>query len=135
MQNLKLFCDGGSRGNPGKAASGYVIFDGDDIIYEGGKYLGIATNNEAEWQAVTLGSAYVLEAYGSGVELEVYLDSELVQKQITGVYRVKQPHLKPFFEEIKNTQKQFKSISFTHVYRAKNKDADRVVNQILDDIG
>jgi ribonuclease HI len=135
MQNLKLFCDGGSRGNPGKAASGYVLFDNDTIIHEGGKYLGIATNNEAEWQAVTLGSAYVLGEYGSGANLEVYLDSELVQKQITGVYRVKQPHLKPFFEEIKAIQKKFASISFTHVYREKNKDADRVVNQILDNIG
>jgi ribonuclease HI len=135
MQNLKLFCDGGSRGNPGKAASGYVLFEGDVIIHEGGKYLGIATNNEAEWQAVTLGSEYVLKTYGAGINLEVYLDSELVQKQITGVYRVKQPHLKPFFEEIKITQKQFAKISFTHVYREKNKDADRVVNQILDDIG
>ena len=135
MQDLKLFCDGGSRGNPGKAASGYVLFDGENIIHEGGKYLGIATNNEAEWQAVTLGSEYVLKTYGSGASLEVYLDSELVQKQITGVYRVKQPHLKPFFEEIKITQKQFAKSSFTHVYRDKNKDADRVVNEILDNIG
>ncbi|MBC7471813.1 MAG: ribonuclease HI family protein [candidate division SR1 bacterium] len=132
MQNLKLFCDGGSRGNPGKAASGYVLFDHDKIIYEGGKYLGIATNNEAEWQAVTLGSAYVLDAFGPGIKLEVYLDSELVQKQITGVYRVRQSHLKPFFEEIKKIEKQFEIISFTHVYREKNKDADRVVNEILD---
>jgi ribonuclease HI len=132
MQVLKLFCDGGSRGNPGKAASGYVLFENDKIIHEGGKYLGIATNNEAEWQAVTLGTKYVLDTYGAGCILEVYLDSELVQKQITGVYRVKQPHLKPFFEDIKNLEKQFGSISFTHVYREKNKDADRVVNEILD---
>lgn len=132
MQDLKLFCDGGSRGNPGKAASGYVLFDHDKIIYEGGKYLGIATNNEAEWQAVTLGSAYVLDTYGAGVKLEVYLDSELVQKQIMGIYRVKQPHLKPFYEQIKNIEKHFENISFTHVYREKNKDADRVVNEILD---
>jgi ribonuclease HI len=135
MSNFKLFCDGGSRGNPGKAASGYVLFEDDKIIYEGGKYLGIATNNEAEWQAVTLGSAYVLEKYGTETNLEVYLDSELVQKQITGLYRVKQPHLKPFFEQIKIIQKQFASITFTHVYREKNKDADRVVNEILDKIG
>jgi ribonuclease HI len=132
MQDLKLFCDGGSRGNPGKAASGYVLFDNDKIVYEGGKYLGIATNNEAEWQAVTLGCKYVLDTYGAGVTLEVYLDSELVQKQITGLYKVKHPNLKPFFEEIKQLQKQFGSISFTHVYRASNKDADRVVNEILD---
>lgn len=135
MRHLKLFCDGGSRGNPGKAASGYVVFEEDKIIHEGGKYLGIATNNQAEWQAVTLGAEHVLETYGADVDLEVYLDSELVQKQITGVYRVKQPHLKPYFEEIKNTQKKFAKISFTHVYRENNKDSDRVVNQILDDIG
>jgi ribonuclease HI len=134
MKILKMFCDGGSRGNPGNAASGYVVFENDKIIYEGGKYLGIATNNEAEWQAVTLGTKYVLDTFGKDTQLEIYLDSELVQKQITGMYRVKQPHLKPFFDEITLLRKQFLMISFTHVYRAFNKDADRVVNQILDSL-
>jgi ribonuclease HI len=132
MKQLKLFCDGGSRGNPGPAASGYVVFDTDSIIYEGGKYLGKATNNEAEWQAVVFGLDYIINTFGSDIKLEVYLDSELVQKQITGVYRVKQPHLMPFAAAVKDSRNKLNSVTFSHVYREYNKDADRVVNQILD---
>jgi ribonuclease HI len=149
MSNIVLTCDGGSRQNPGPAASGYVIYTVSEKVYEpetlldpikigepaiiGGKYLGIATNNQAEWQAVALGLEEILAKFGTESEVQVFLDSELVIRQISGQYKVKHPDLIPIHQKVKGLIKEFKSISFAHIYRKFNKEADAIVNRILDE--
>lgn len=128
--NIRIYADGGSRGNPGPAASGFVITNDGKVLEEGGKYLGHTTNNQAEYQAVVL----ALEAaakYGPA-EIEFHLDSELVVKQLNGVYKQKNQDLRPHFEAIKQLVKEFKKVTFTHVRREYNQLADAQVNIILD---
>ncbi|HSX44353.1 MAG TPA: reverse transcriptase-like protein [Candidatus Saccharimonadales bacterium] len=130
-EEIKLFADGGSRGNPGPSASGYVLLDmKDNIIYEGGVYLGITTNNQAEYRALKFG---LEEAYKRKVKvIHVYLDSMLVVKQMTGIYRVKNADIIPLHREITDFLRNFKKVSFTHVPRELNKLADSMVNEVLD---
>ncbi len=126
-----MFADGGSRGNPGPAASGSVLLrpDGEDID-ERGVFLGIATNNVAEWNGLCAGLELALE---HGIKrLAVRLDSELVVKQITGVYRVKHETLQPFFQRAKALLRKFEHVDIQHVRRKFNVAADAVVNQVLD---
>jgi ribonuclease HI len=130
-KSIKMFADGGSRGNPGPSASGFVLLTmNDQVIFEGGLYLGITTNNQAEYHAVRLG---LEEAKKRGVrEIEVYLDSLLVVNQMKGIFKIRNRDLWPIHQNIKELVKDFKQISFTHVPRELNKLADAMVNQILD---
>lgn len=128
----KLYTDGGSRGNPGPAAAGFFIFNGKQgvIVDYGGAYLGECTNNIAEYQALHLGLKYALK--NMLWELSCFLDSELIVKQLNGEYKVRDNHLKKFYEDIQELIPKFESITFTHVKRDKNKLADKMVNIILD---
>jgi ribonuclease HI len=126
-----LFADGGSRGNPGPAASAAVLFDGAGaIVEEIGAYLGVATNNVAEWTALVLG----LEAAANrGVRhLAVRLDSELVVKQLRGEYRVKHIDLQPLHRRAVALLRHFDDVDIRHVPRKQNALADRLVNRVLD---
>jgi ribonuclease HI len=126
-----LFADGGSRGNPGPAASGAVLFDADGaVIHEIGTYLGVATNNVAEWMGLLTGLEAALEHGVS--DLAVRLDSELVVKQISGAYRVKNEGLIPLHAKAKVLLRKFAHVDVRHVPRKQNAAADAVVNQILD---
>jgi ribonuclease HI len=129
---MTLFADGGSRGNPGPAAGGAVLMDEKgSVVREVGVFIGIATNNVAEWRGLIAGLS---EALNEGVEeLAVRLDSELVVRQITGVYRVKHPDLIPLHKTARALLAKFKSVDIAHVPRAKNKEADAVVNRTLDE--
>ena len=100
--SLKIFCDGGSRGNPGKSASAFVVEEKGSIIYSEAKYLGIATNNFAEYSAVLLALRWIKENKDI-LEKEIIfvLDSELVARQINGVYKIKNKKLKEIFLESK----------------------------------
>jgi ribonuclease HI len=131
LEEAKLFADGGSRGNPGPSASGYVLYDMDDnIVVKKGVYLGITTNNQAEYQALRFG---LEEALRSGVRtVHVYLDSMLVVNQMLGIFQVKNRDLWPIHDAIKKQVAQFKQVNFTHVPRALNKEADSAVNEALD---
>jgi len=126
-----LFADGGSRGNPGPAAGGAVLVDrAGAVVAEAGEYLGIATNNVAEWRALIAG---LILAREHGVEdLAVRMDSELVVRQLTGVYRVKHADLIPLATKAKALLRDFKSVDIRHVPRKANAAADAVVNQYLD---
>lgn len=126
----KVYTDGGARGNPGPAASGFVIYDGGEIVAREGKYLGIATNNQAEYNAILLGleKAHNLKI----AELDCFLDSELVVKQLKLEYKVKNKDLSAIFLKVWNLSKKFKRIKFHHIPREKNKEADALVNEILD---
>jgi ribonuclease HI len=129
---LTLFADGGSRGNPGPAAGGAVLVDEHGaVVQEAGVYVGIATNNVAEWKGLIAGLSAALNA---GIEeLSIRLDSELVVRQLTGVYRVKHPDLIPLHKTARGLLAKFKSTDIAHVPRAKNKEADAVVNRVLDE--
>lgn len=130
MEKFKLYTDGGARGNPGPAGIGYVIWQGNKLVDKGGKYIGEATNNQAEYQAIILGLQKAKELEIG--ELECFLDSELVVKQLNREYKVKDKDLAPFFVKVWNLSLEFKKISFSHVPRAMNKEADKMVNQAID---
>ncbi len=127
-----LFADGGARGNPGPAASGAVLVGATgEILAEVGLYLGIATNNVAEWTALCIGLETALER---GIRrLAVRLDSELVVKQINGEYRVKHAGLQSLYRRARGLLREFESIDVAHVPRSSNKLADRLVNRVLDE--
>lgn len=131
VKQIKLYGDGGSRGNPGPSASGYVLMDMDDnILKKTGVYLGITTNNQAEYQSLKFGLQEALEM--GAEEVEVYMDSQLVIRQLSGQYKIKNRDLMPHYEAINDLAKQFKRITFTHVPRELNKLADAEVNTTLD---
>jgi ribonuclease HI len=126
-----LFTDGGSRGNPGPAASGAVLVGTDGhILHEVGHFLGVATNNVAEWTAVQLGLEAALEHGISS--LSVRMDSELVVRQLSGEYRVKHPDLQPLHQRVRSLLRKFTHVEIAHVRRKDNALADAVVNRVLD---
>jgi ribonuclease HI len=128
----KLFTDGGARGNPGPGAIGAVIKDAETKrVATLGKYLGTCTNNEAEYAGLIEGMRLALEK--DIRELECFLDSELVVKQLNGIYKVKNNKLAEFFATVKELEKQFSAISYRHIPREKNSEADALVNQTLDE--
>jgi ribonuclease HI/probable phosphoglycerate mutase len=130
----KLFTDGGSRGNPGPSAIGYVICNSDQsVVKKYGKYIGLATNNQAEYAALVAGMEACLE---SGInELQIFMDSELIVNQITGKYKVKNQDLKPVYAKAKKLEGNFGKVSFEHVPRENNAVADSLVNEALDEAG
>jgi ribonuclease HI len=125
-----LYTDGGARGNPGPAAIGYVLtMAGRDAI-EHGEFIGRATNNQAEYTALRRG---IERARREGVdELNCFLDSELVVKQMAGDYRVRDADLKPLYADVCGLLDSFARVTFNHVRREKNKRADKLVNHALD---
>ncbi len=130
-EKVVAYSDGGSRGNPGPSASGYVLLDeGGKVIYEGGSFLGITTNNVAEYQAVYLALEKALE-FGACV-VDMRMDSQLVANQMNGIYRVKHPDLAAIHARIQEMSAQFEKVTYTYVAREYNKLADGMVNKILD---
>lgn len=134
--SIKIYCDGGSRGNPGKSAAAFVVEENGKIIYSDSKYLGIATNNFAEYSAVLLALTWVEKNKESAnKEIVFILDSELVVKQINGVYKIKNEKLKRIFLEIiKILESLENKIVFKNVSRENNATADFLVNEKLDSI-
>lgn len=131
MSKFIIFTDGGARGNPGPAGIGAVIYNEDKVLVaEISEYLGETTNNQAEYKALiaALKKAITLGA----IEVECYLDSELVVKQLNREYKIKNKELAPLFLEIHNLSLNFKKISFTHIPRERNKEADKLANEAMD---
>ena len=127
-----MHVDGGARGNPGPAAIGAVVSDGDgEVLLERGRPIGRATNNVAEYRALLLGIELAREL--GATELDLVGDSELVVKQVRGEYRVKDPGLKPLHAEVRSALAPLDSWSIRHVRREQNAEADRLVNETLDD--
>lgn len=129
--NVTIHIDGGSRGNPGPAAAGIVLRDEEGVVlYQGGLFLGRATNNVAEYSGLVAGLKQAA-ALGAS-QVTVVSDSELLVRQMNGQYRVKNEGLKPYFEEAKDLAAGFAKATFRHVRREQNKEADHLVNQALD---
>jgi mutator protein MutT len=131
IANAIIYADGGSRGNPGPSASGFVIMnEHEDVLHQGGMYLGITTNNQAEYHGVRIA---LEKAVSLGIKtIEFRLDSLLVVNQMNGVYQIKNRELWPIHERIQVLLKQFEKVKFTHVRREFNQLADGMVNKILD---
>ncbi len=130
--SVTIYADGGSRGNPGPSAAGYIMLnDQQRVVAQGGEYLGITTNNQAEYHGVRLGLEKALEYGASRVDFR--LDSMLVVNQMNGLYRIKNRELWPIHERIRGLIKQFNKVSFSHVQREFNQLADGMVNKTLDE--
>jgi ribonuclease HI len=130
-KEIKMYADGGSRGNPGPSASGYVLYDmSGEIVAREGIYIGVTTNNQAEYLAVKYG--LTAASKGSARAVHVYLDSLLVVNQMIGKFKVKNRDLWPIHSAIKDIVATFEHVEFTHVPRALNKEADAAVNEALD---
>jgi len=134
--HFTIHADGGSRGNPGPAGAGAMIRDGRGFaVASVSQFLGVRTNNYAEYEAVILAFetlAKLLKKKTSAVEVVVKMDSELVVKQMKGIYKVKHPVLKEQCARLKKIIEPFGSVSFTNVPREQNSDADALANEAMD---
>lgn len=126
-----VYSDGGSRGNPGPSAAGFVILDGEQTVVEqGGEYIGITDNSQAEYHGVRLGLERAFEQGYRRIDFRV--DSMLVVNQMNGIYKVKNRELWPIYERIRRLVEQFDIVRFSHVKREFNQLADGMVNKTLD---
>lgn len=137
MSHFTIHADGGSRGNPGPAGSGALIRDElGNAVASVSQFLGIKTNNFAEYEAVILALHALTKLIGTQntktTDVEVKMDSELVVKQMNGLYKVKHPTMKEQYARLMQAASQFKNVSFTHVPRAQNSDADALANEAMD---
>lgn len=128
---LKVFADGGSRGNPGSSGGGFAVYRNGEVVLSGSEYFGEKTNNQAEYLALRLALRQVYDRFGN-VSLECFMDSELVVKQMRGQYKVKSPNVAALHEEVKRIASQFKSFTISHVPRSQNQLADRLANEAMD---
>jgi ribonuclease HI len=128
---LIIHSDGGARGNPGPAGIGACLHTEKGVLVaEVSKFLGVATNNQAEYQALIAGLSKALELEAEAVDC--FLDSELIVKQINREYKVKNKELAPLFLQVYNILTKFKQYKFTHIPREQNKEADKLANEAMD---
>jgi ribonuclease HI len=137
MQKIIMYTDGGARGNPGPAGAGAFITDeSGNVLKEISAFLGHQTNNWAEYEAVALGLAGIKKLFGTktkSLEVEVRLDSELIARQLSNIYQIKEETLFGQYIKVHNLLvKDFSHVVFVHVPREKNKDADRLANEAMD---
>jgi ribonuclease HI len=136
MNTLNIFTDGGSRGNPGPSAYGFVIKQGIATVYEEGKTLGITTNNVAEYTAIIEALKHVRtnrESLGQYSGITVHMDSLLACQQLNNIFRIKKPHLAELFIQVRAEERQVGApVKYVHIPREKNKEADAMVNMALD---
>lgn len=130
-KSVIIYSDGGSRGNPGPSAAGYVIIDASqEVVSQGGEYLGVTTNNQAEYHGLRLGLEKAIELGYKNIDFR--LDSMLVVNQMKGIYKIKNRELWPIHERIRTLLMEFDKVSFSHVRREFNQLADGMVNRTLD---
>ncbi|MGQ9617268.1 MAG: ribonuclease HI family protein [Spirochaetota bacterium] len=135
---LRVFLDGGSRGNPGEAAIGFVVYEGNGKeIYRYGKSIGVATNNYAEYMALIEALRWLLEYRDNyrhiiNYPIVICSDSELVVRQINSRYRVRDPHIAPLFKEARDMIEKIGCVELKHIRREGNKITDWIVNRVLD---
>lgn len=132
MEKVTLFIDGASRGNPGEAAAGVLILDqSGEVLEEISQYLGITTNNVAEYQGAILGLSRAKDLKARKVQ--IYSDSQLLVRQLRGEYKVKSPHLIPLYRRVIGLINGFSEVRITHVPREENRQADRLANRGIDE--
>lgn len=137
MKKLVIYTDGGSRGNPGPSAIGIVICDEKGkVAKEYSENIGVRTNNEAEYEAVVFALKKIKALYGKkavkDTAVEIRSDSELLIKQLNGKYKILEPKIQPLFLKVWNLRIEFNKLKFSSIPREKNKEADKLVNEALD---
>lgn len=137
MEKIICYTDGGARGNPGPAGAGAVLTKADGTVIAAlSQFLGNGTNNFAEYAAVLLALKTLKKHFGSktkSLAIEIRMDSQLIARQLSYKYQIKEPSLVPQFLEIHNMRiKDFPHITFIHIPRAENKHADRLANEAMD---
>jgi len=133
---LRIYTDGGSRGNPGPSAIGFLIIGTDGaLLAQHKEYIGEGTNNTAEYRAI-ITSLKEAKKMG-GTEIESFTDSQLACRQLQGAYKVKQPHIRLLFNEVKAEEQSFKKVTYFHLPREDEniQVADALVNEALDERG
>ena len=137
MNKLSIYTDGGARGNPGPAAASAVVKDSaGNVRLLCGKYLGVATNNFAEYQGVIVAYENILKEKNldsKDFELDFNLDSKLAVNQLNGVYKVKNANIRNLVLKIHSLETKFKRVSYRHIPRSQNTQADKIVNETLDE--
>ncbi|MDG1950874.1 MAG: ribonuclease HI family protein [bacterium] len=129
---VHIYTDGGSRGNPGPSASGAVIKTPEgEVLAQVKKYLGVTTNNQAEYVAIVIGLLKAKELGATRVKM--FMDTQLAVRQLNGEYKVKNPGIAERFKEVHNAAIGFERVTFDHVRREFNKEADALVNECLDE--
>lgn len=128
---IEVYCDGGSRNNPGHAAFGFVVKVNSSTVFKDGGYIGIATNNVAEYTAVVEALKW-LEKNHKDQEISFYLDSNLVVSQLSGLFKIKNTELRNLVLKVHGLEKSFKKVTYKHIPREQNKEADALVNVALD---
>ena len=130
---IKIHCDGGARGNPGAAACAFVVIEKDNVIFEDSSFLGVTTNNVAEYEGVILAMKWLIENNYYSV-VEFYLDSQLVVKQINGDYKVKNERLKELYMDTKSLEKYINAkIKYIDIPRSSNTLPDKLLNKTIDE--
>jgi len=133
MSQIKIYVDGGSRGNPGKAAAAFVVIENGKVLTKQGYYIGERTNNEAEYSSVIYALRWLSESKEDYINVQLFLDSELVTKQLKGQYKMKSKNLMPLLKEARFLEKKISSkVTYKNIPREENRLADRMVNKVLD---
>ena len=134
----EIFCDGGSRGNPGPSASAFVIIKGKQLVYKNAEFIGNSTNNLAEYYAILMAVKWLEKNQKPGemIKMVIFnLDSQLAVRQLNGNYKIKNENIRKIFTEIKGLEKKlFKNIKYKYISRQKNSRADLLVNLKLNEI-
>jgi ribonuclease HI len=133
-EEVEVFVDGGSRGNPGPAGGGFAVYSSGKLVLKGSEYFGEKTNNQAEYLALRLALRETYAKFGD-VKIKCYMDSELVVYQMNGEYKVKSENVQPLFAEIQRIVDQFKGFSIKHIRREQNQMADKLANNAMDKKG
>jgi len=124
-----LYTDGASSSNPGPSGIGFVVYKNDKKIFEGSKYIGISTNNRAEYTALIEGLQFLISK--NIKEADIFLDSQLVVKQLNGLYKVRDTYIKKLYYRVVPLTKEFKCISIKYIPREKNKEADKLAKSAI----
>ena len=134
MKKVTVFTDGGARGNPGPAGIGVQVRDEkNEVLGELSEFIGEATNNVAEYTAVKRALEYMQTLFDDtkAIQAAFNLDSQLVERQLNGEYKIKEDSMKTYFNDIKVLMNEFASVTFTHIMREDNKEADRLANEAM----
>src|SRR4030043_1118473 len=136
-EEIKIYSDGGARGNPGPSASAFVVFKNNKILFKNSKYFGIKTNNQAEYTALMMAYKWLEKNNISKYKIYFYLDSEVVVKQIQGIFKIKNNQLKVLFKKIKYyeniIEKRNNNLRHILIKREFNTIADKLVNKSIDE--
>lgn len=133
MEKITVFTDGGSRNNPGEAGIGVVAYEGHSKLFELSEYIGVQTNNFAEYTGIIRALEELIVRKRNDMPIDVRMDSKLVVEQVLGNWKVKEPTLRPLIHRVHELLAQFtQEVTFTHIFRDQNKEADALANEAMD---